>query len=158
MSSIAIIAVDLVPVVVVLAIDVPVFGLDVCIAFLPLPPVIRAQGDCFTNMNGDFVKVVVEIEQPVADRIRYRDSFSYIQPFLFCGIRSIGCTEVAVVLIVVTIGKYIIPVILGRYPLIRIIACLNIKQCRLILISVQRALSDPSASLSEIDANWSLLY
>ena len=59
MCTIGIIDIDLIPVIVVPASDIPVSGLDINIAFLPLPFVIWTQRNSFTYMDGDFAEIII---------------------------------------------------------------------------------------------------
>ena len=72
-------------------------SLDINIAFLPLPFVIGAQRNSFTNMDGNLIEIIVEVKQPVAGAVGNSFDLFYIYPFLIrAAILASGCTKVSI--------------------------------------------------------------
>ena len=95
--TILIINIDLIPVIVVSAANIPMSGLNVNIAFLPLPFVIWTQRNSFADMDGDLTEVIIEVQQPVSGTVSNSFDYLYIQPFPISGtVLASGSTKVSI--------------------------------------------------------------
>ena len=102
MRTVIIIDIDLIPVVVVSATDIPMSSLDINITFLPIPFVIWTQRNSFAHMDGDFTEVIIEVEQPVSGTVRSIFDFTNIMPPIFIvtwiRIYSTRCAKITIII------------------------------------------------------------